>query len=99
MMLRAGSKLTLGKVSLVSGRILDVNFRVNYFAWMQSNIVFAGFPILIGSLPNAKRRGALMDPAPGSNPSALGYVLSSLVTRNWQPGLRVRYWKAFESFV
>lgn len=98
MIVRAGSNLTLARVSLASG-LIRAPIDVNYFAWMQSNIVFAGFPILMGSLSNAKRSGALMDPAPGSNPSALGYVLSSLVTRNWQPGLRVRYWKAFESFV
>ena len=76
--------------------ILGVNIRANYFDWMQSNIVFAGFPILMGSLSNAKRGRALMDPAPGSNPSALGNVLSSLVTRNRQLGLQVRYCKAFE---
>jgi len=44
--------------------------------------------MLTGSFSRANRKGALIAPAPGNNPLALGYVLSSLVTRKWQPGLR-----------
>lgn len=102
MIVRFGSNGTLScqTVSQSAQLVAQVGMdERTHFALMQSNIVLAGFPILMGSLSKAYRSGALMDPAPGSKPSEVGYVLSSLVARNWQPGLRVRYWKAFESFV
>jgi len=68
-------------------------------ALTQSNIVTEGFPMDMGSFPRAYRRGALMEPAPGKRPWASGYVLSSFVTRNLQPGFLIRYWKALEILV
>jgi hypothetical protein len=64
----------------VSAGVLSAN--ATYFALIQSNIVLAGLPILIGSLSNAYLSGALMDPAPSKSPFAVGHVLSSFVTRN-----------------
>jgi hypothetical protein len=58
------------------------NQSATYFALIQSNIVLAGLPMLIGSLSRAYLSGALMDPAPGNCPSEVGYVLSSFVARN-----------------
>ncbi|KAI8989069.1 hypothetical protein BD414DRAFT_485881, partial [Trametes punicea] len=58
------------------------------FARIQSSIVPFGFPMATGSRPRANRSGALIAPAPGSSPSAVGYVLSSFVARNAQPSLR-----------
>lgn len=66
---------------------------------MQSSIVAAGLPMLSGCRPSAHASGALIEPAPGSRPSALGYVLSVFVARNTQSALRRRYVNALESFV
>ena len=70
-----------------------------HFALIQSIIVSAGFPMLSGSRPSAVASGALIVPAPGRSPSALGYVLSMFVARNAQSALRRRYVNALESFV
>jgi hypothetical protein len=79
MIVRLGSKLTLW-IHHEHSRLID--YMANYFALIQSNIVLAGLPMLIGSLSSAYLSGALMDPAPGNNPSEVGYVLSSFVARN-----------------
>jgi hypothetical protein len=79
-------------------RVTSDNARL-YFVLIQSNIVLAGLPMLIGSLFSANLSGALMDPAPGNSPPEVGHVLSSFVTRNWHPGLRIRYCMAFEILV
>lgn len=73
--------------------------RKTYFAFTQSSMVLAGFPVHIGSRSSAKRRGALIDPAPGNIPWALGNVLSSFVAIKRQSGFRVRNWYALESLV
>ena len=43
-----------------------------YFAWILSSMVVDGFPQITGTRCIAHRRGALIEPAPGSNPCALG---------------------------
>jgi hypothetical protein len=68
-------------------------------ALMQSNIVLDGLPILNGALFNKNCNVPLIAPAPGNKPPWVGYVLSSFVARKRQPGLRVRYWNAFDSLV
>lgn len=62
-------------------------------------MVLAGFPILTGSLPNAYRKGALIEPAPGNKAPAAGYVESSLVARNRHCGFNVKCINAFDSLV
>lgn len=49
----------------------------------------------------AKWEGVLIAPAPGSSPppEPVGYFKSSFVVRKMQPGLCMRYWKAFDNFV
>lgn len=87
------------RIKLVSVRALNIlhenigqfgHRNVAYFALMQSSMVLAGFPMLMGALPSAYVSGALMEPAPGRSPSAVGYVLSVFVARNAHPGLRIR---------
>lgn len=72
-----------------------------HLALMQSSIALCGLPTAIGSILVAYRSGALIAPAPGSvpPPGPAGYVESSFVAMNRQPGLRVRYWNALESLV
>lgn len=53
---------------------------------MQSNMVLAGFPILVGFFPRAKRKGAEIAPAPGKRAPDVGYVESSFVARKRHVG-------------
>ena len=65
--------------------IID-NPNITHLALMQSNMVLAGFPILVGFFPSANRNGAEIAPAPGKRAPEVGYVESSFVARNRHEG-------------
>jgi len=96
MIVRFGSNSTLQHSVLV----VPVDHKDSTdLALMQSNMVSDGLPILNGASFNTNRNGELIAPAPGNKPSRVGYVVSSFVARKIQPGLRLRYWNAFDSLV
>jgi hypothetical protein len=96
MIVRFGSNSTL-QLSVLVVRI--GNKGRTDLALMQSNMVLDGLPIFNGALFNKNRNGAMVAPAPGNKPPRVWYTLSSFVARKRQPGLRVRYWNAFDSLV